>query len=292
MAHVSVLLQEVVEGLNLHGGVVLDATVNGGGMSEAILAADKNVEVVATDADEGALVRASERLKEYEGRITFHHVNFRELDRVLAERDVQGIDGAIFDLGLSSNQLEESGRGFSFQRDEPLLMTFGASPKEGEVTAKEAVNEWSEETLVTVIKAYGEEPRARHIARAIIAARAKRRIETSAELAEVIASAIPRRGKTHPATKTFQALRIAVNDELRALDEALEKAWAALKPKGRLLVISFHSLEDRPVKHFFRKLSDEGQGTLLTKKPIVPSEQELKENPRSRSAKLRIIEKN
>jgi len=292
MVHKSVLLQEVVEGLNLHGGVILDATVNGGGMSEAILATDQNVQVVATDADEGALARAKERLKEYEGRITFHHVNFRELDRVLAERDVQGIDGAIFDLGLSSNQLEESGRGFSFQRDEPLLMTFGASPKEGEVTAKEAVNEWSEETLVTVIKAYGEEPRAWHIVQAILAARAKRRIETSAELAEVIASAIPRRGKTHPATKTFQALRIAVNDELRALDEALLKAWAALKPKGRLLVISFHSLEDRPVKHFFRKLSDEGQGTLLTKKPIVPSEEEQKENPRSRSAKLRIIEKN
>lgn len=292
MAHVSVLLQEVIEGLNLHGGVILDATVNGGGMSEAILERDRDAHVVATDADEGALFRAGERLKRFGDRISFNHANFRELDRVLAERGVNGIDGAIFDLGLSSNQLEESGRGFSFQKDEPLLMTFAASPKKGELTAKEAVNVWSEETLTTVIKSYGEEPRARTIARAILAARERRSIETSAELAEIIAEAIPRRGRIHPATKTFQALRIAVNDELRALDEALTKVWAALKPHGRLLVISFHSLEDRPVKRFFRALADEGQGTLITKKPIAPTEQEAKDNPRSRSAKLRIIEKN
>ncbi|HYF10637.1 MAG TPA: 16S rRNA (cytosine(1402)-N(4))-methyltransferase RsmH [Candidatus Paceibacterota bacterium] len=291
MSHVSVLLQEVVEGLSLHGGVVLDATVNGGGMSEAILAADPTVRVVATDADESALLRAEERLKRFGDRISFHHVNFRELDRVLAERDVPGIDGAIFDLGLSSHQLDQSGRGFSFRFEEPLLMTFAARPAKDAVTAREAVNEWSAETLETVIRAYGEEPKARRIAEAIVRAREKRAIETSAELAEIIERAVPRRGKIHPATKAFQALRIAVNDELRALDEALEKAWKALKPGGRLLVISFHSLEDRPVKRFFRAKADEGLGRLLTKKPIVPSEAEAKENPRSRSAKLRIIEK-
>lgn len=292
MAHRSVLLQEVIEGLNLHGGVILDATVNGGGMSEAILERDKDARVVATDADESALSRAGERLKRFGDRISFNHANFRELDRVLAERGVNGIDGAIFDLGLSSNQLEESGRGFSFQKDEPLLMTFGASPREGELTAREAVNVWSEDTLTTVIRSYGEEPRARAIARAILTARERHSIETSAELAEIIAGAIPRRGRIHPATKTFQALRIAVNDELRALDEALTKVWAALKPQGRLLVISFHSLEDRSVKRFFRTLTDEGAGTLITKKPIAPSAEESKDNPRSRSAKLRIIEKN
>ena len=296
MAHASVLLQEVMDGLRLNGGIILDATVNGGGMSEGILERDENARVIAIDADESALLRAKECLARFGDRISFTHANFRELDRVLTERGVTGIDGAIFDLGLSSNQLDASGRGFSFQRDEQLLMTFAAEPKEGEVTAREAVNTWSEETLTTVIKAYGEEPRARSIARAIVAARERRPITTSQELGNIIAAAVPRRGpgragRIHPATKTFQALRIAVNDELRALDEALQKVWQALKPGGRLLIISFHSLEDRPVKRFFRALSDNGEATLLTKKPIIPSTEEQTENPRSRSAKLRIIEK-
>lgn len=297
MAHQSVLLQEVVDGLSsklgVMGGLVLDATVNGGGMSEAILSGFPQVRVLAMDADEEALSRARMRLQSFGDRVVFARANFRDLDKVLREKGIQTLSGAIFDLGLSSDQLENSGRGFSFKHQEPLLMTFAVTPEKGEPTAREAVNNWSAETLETVIRAYGEEKRARKIAQAILKAREWKPIETSEQLRQIIEEVLPVRGRgIHPATKVFQALRIAVNDELRALEEALSKIWVALLPESRLLVISFHSLEDRIVKRFMKGKALSGEGVLLNKKPLIPSSLEIERNPRSRSAKLRIIEKN
>ena len=308
MVHQSVLLQEVVEGLRgERGEVILDATVGGGGHTEALCGKlcgnAENGNTAATtfvclDADEDAIEKSRQRLLNFtrEGkrahcRFLFRQINYRHLDQALREFGISGINRAFFDLGFSSFQLEESGRGFSFMRDEPLLMTFAKDSNTDAVTAETILNEWKEETLVTLLKGYGEERYAKRIAGAIIAARAKTPIRTTGELRAIIESAISRHRKVHPATKTFQALRIAVNDEFRGLTEGLSKAWDALLPGGRIAVISFHSLEDRAVKNFFRELDKTGVGTAITKKPIVPSGYELTRNPRSRSAKLRILEK-
>jgi 16S rRNA (cytosine1402-N4)-methyltransferase len=195
---------------------------------------------------------------------------------------------------LSSNQIEESGRGFSFKTDEPLLMTMKKDPQSTEVTANEIVNTWAEDSLADIIYGYGEDRFARRIAKAIVTAREIQPIQTAQELADIIANAVPKFGfkKINPATKTFQAIRIAVNDELGAIKEALPKAFTRLNPAGgRISIISFHSLEDRIVKRFFKEKAEAGEGRLIVKKPIIPSPQEIAENPRSRSAKLRIIEK-
>lgn len=294
MIHKSVLLQESIDALALKPDtIVVDATINGGGHSEEIVRRmGKTVRIIGLDMDNVALDRGRIRLAE--GNVEFFQANFRTIDAVLDRLNIPQVNGVLYDLGVSSNQIEESGRGFSFKVNEPLLMTLKDKPEGSDVTALEVVNEWGEDTLADIIYAFGEETFARRIAKAIIEARENKRIETSAELADIVKKATPvwyHFKRIHPATRTFQAIRIAVNDELTALREGLRKGFDRLAPGGRLSVISFHSLEDRIVKDFFKKLSQEGVAKLLTKKPIIPTETEQKENPRSRSAKLRIIEK-
>jgi len=292
--HTSVLLQEVVEGLAAKkDDIVLDGTVGGGGHSEAICNAAKGeITVVCLDADEDAIERSRERLGKKPCTFMFMRTNFRSLDTALAALGIGKVDRIILDLGLSSFQLaEDSGRGFSFRGNEPLSMTFAKSSHPDQLTAERIVNEWEEESIATVIARYGEERAAKRIAAAIVRERERAPIRTTAALRELIERTLPRRGKLHPATKTFQALRIAVNDEIRALSEGLEKGWQVLSRGGRFAVISFHSHEDRVVKRFFREAARRGDGELIVKKPIVPSKAEIDENPRSRSAKLRIIEK-
>ncbi len=292
--HKSVLLQELIEGLQIRRGeVVLDATINGGGMSLAICDRHRNVKVIGIDADSNALAKVGEEASKRKCDIKLWQGNFRNLDQALKSFKVSKVDAMIFDLGLSSNQLEFSGRGFSFLSDEPLLMTFSDDPQGGELTAWQIVNRFREDELRKILFEYGEERFAARIAASIVRERAKKSIERSKELAEIVAEAVPQRffRKTHPATKTFQALRIAVNDELDALREGLEKGYAHLNEGGRLVVVSFHSLEDRIVKHFMKDKVSEGQGKIITKKPITPEAQEITDNPRSRSAKLRIFEK-
>ena len=292
MTHIPVLLQEVVEGLQTHmGETVLDATVGGGGHSEALCRSMGKGTFICLDADEDAIARSRERLISCGCSFNFYRTYYRNLDKALHEFGITGVHRILFDLGLSSFQLEESGRGFSFMRNEPLMMTFARSMGENDITARTIVNEWSADTLATLLESYGEERQARCIAARIVEARTRAPIETTFELAAIVESVVKRKGKIHPATKTFQALRIAVNDEFQGLKEGLAKAWEALLPGGRMAVISFHSMEDRVVKDLFRELSKQGQGLPVTKKPIVPREKEIAENPRSRSAKLRIIEK-
>jgi 16S rRNA (cytosine1402-N4)-methyltransferase len=227
-------------------------------------------------------------------KLILENENFRNLDSILAKHNISGVDFILFDLGISSDELENSGRGFTFSKDEPLLMTLG-DPAKHPFTAKTIVNEWKEEDIANVIYAYGEERFARRIARYIVNYRVKKPIETSGELAEIVKTAIPtfnsyRKPRIHPATKTFQALRIAVNDELNALKEGLNKGYQYLNPGGRMAVISFHSLEDRIVKDFYKERGRLG-AHVLTKKPITASDQEVAENQRSRSAKMRVIQK-
>lgn len=291
--HKSVLLQETIEGLNLkQGSVVLDATFGGGGHTLEVCKNYEGVEVVALDQDNSTWERAKDKFKGF--KVSFYNENFRNLDKALKKEGVTEVDGIIFDLGLSSDQLEVSLRGFSFMKDEPLMMTMKENPGREDLTAKDVVNSWSEENLAKILRGYGEENFAGRIARAIVEAREEKEIESTFQLVEIIRSVVPafyRKGKTHFATKTFQAIRMAVNDELRALQEGLEKGVVALKSGGRMSVISFHSGEDRVVKNIFKNLAKEGKIKLINKKPIVPGKVELKENKRARSAKLRIIEK-
>ncbi len=295
--HIPVLLQETIEGLDLHeGDVVFEGTVGLGGHSEQIIKLIGATGVyIGTDKDREALSRAEQRLAPYECTKIFREENFRNLDRVLDDAGYPQVDKILLDIGLSNLQIEGSGRGFSFKRDEPLLMTFVTLPREGDITAREIVNEWAADSLTDIITGYGEEKFAWRIANAICTSRKTKPIETTVELAEIIKNAVPvfaRFGKTHPATKTFQAIRIAVNDELGALREGLLKGFTRLASGGRMAVISFHSLEDRIVKEFFKKQVVSGLGTVITKKPIAPSDEEVARNPKSRSAKLRIIIRN
>lgn len=293
MTHTTVLLHESVDGLNLKpGSVFVDATLNAGGHSQLVLERlDGNVRVIGIDVDADAIARAKENIST--PNVAFFQENFRNIDKVLDQAGVAHVDGILFDLGLSSNQIEESGRGFSFKTDEPLLMTMKKDPQSTDITANEIVNTWAEDSLADIIYGYGEDRFARRIARAIVAAREAAPIETTGRLTEIVTNAVPKFGfsRINPATKTFQAIRIAVNDELGAIKEALPKAFAKLNPGGRMALISFHSLEDRIVKRFFKEKAEAGEGRLINKKPITPSPQEVAENPRSRSAKLRIIEK-
>jgi 16S rRNA (cytosine1402-N4)-methyltransferase len=284
--HKTVLLNETIEGLNLKDkSIVLDATFGGGGHSKEILEKYSNVKIIALDQDKSV----SKNL--LDSRISFHNLNFRDLDKVLEKEQV---DGIIFDLGLSSDQLENSGRGFSFMKDEPLLMTMKENPKTEDLTAKDIVNSWGEKNLADIIYGYGEERFSRRIAKGIVEARKKNKIETTKDLVKVIEDSVPagyKKQRLHFATKTFQALRIAVNDELGALQIGLEKGFGLLKKQGRMSVISFHSLEDRIVKRFFKEKKDKNEAILINKKPIGATAEEIKSNPRSRSAKLRILEK-
>lgn len=319
--HKTVLLNETIDGLNLSRSqaknqalknpqslvlksspasekIVLDATFGGGGHSKEILERYPNVKVVALDQDKSAWKKAESKFKGLEKRISFVNKNFRDLDNLGAELPSRSsapkFDAIIFDLGLSSDQLENSGRGFSFMKDEPLQMTMKENPLPEDLTAMDIVNGWSEKSLADIIYGYGEERFSRRIAKGIVEARKKGKIETTGQLVKIIEENVPsayRRGRLHFATKTFQALRIAVNDELGTLQIGLEKGLEALKKGGRMAVISFHSLEDRIVKRFYKEKEKEKKVILINKKPIIGKEEEIKNNPRSRSAKLRILEK-
>lgn len=298
MTHIPVLLHEVIAGLDIHSGeTVLDGTLGGGGHFYEI--ADKLGEkgtLIGLDLD----VKAFERIDdvfEAHPKLTIHtrQSNFRHLDIALADLKIDGVDKILLDIGLSSFQFEESGRGFSFQKDEPLLMTFAENPHEGAVTALSIVNTWDEQALADGIFQFGEERHARKIAWGIVESRKKNPIRTTTDLTNIILASTPKgyhHAGIHPATRTFQALRILTNDELGNLTDGIRVAFNALRPRGRLAIISFHSLEDRIVKTLFREYAGKELGTLITKKPIAPSDQEVSENPRSRSAKLRIIQKN
>lgn len=294
MPHRSVLLQEVIEGFAFQDGdVYLDATLGTGGHMEEIARRFKSrVELAGIDVDPVSVDLVREKFDLAGIKVKLAALNFRNIDKVPELLEIKRPSKILFDLGWSSYQMEESKRGFSFSRDEPLIMTLGGD-KEG-VTAYNVANKWQESNLADIIYGYGEERYARRIAKAIIERRARKPIETSKELAEIVKSAVPifyRFGRIHPATRTFQAIRIAVNDELRALEEGLEKGFGILKTRGRMAVISFHSLEDRIVKRFFKREAENGKAELIAKKPIIPSKGEIEENPRSRSAKLRILKK-
>lgn len=288
--HHPVLLEEALSYLNvLSNHHYIDCTLGGGGHTEAML--EKNGPkgtVIAFDLDAETIKRTKNRLKRFSKRLIVIEDTFRNIHQATTY-NLQP-SGILYDLGTSMDLLKSSERGFSFLRDEPLDMRFSVTQ---DVTAADIVNKEQEKELADIIFQYGEERWSRRIARGIVEQRRKSRIETTKELVDIIQHAIPgkyRHGRIHCATRTFQALRIAVNDELKAIEESLERAVKMLDVGGRIVVISFHSLEDRIVKQFFKKMKMHGTGTILTKKPVVPSEEEEEENPASRSAKLRALE--
>lgn len=295
-SHITVLRTEAVSALNIQPkGVIVDATFGAGGHSEAIASAlGANGTLVALDVDPTAFTGAAERFAAYAPTTHFLTGNFSDIDTHLQSVGVTAVDGILADLGWRTEQFEESGKGFSFSKDEPLLMTLG-EPDDYVCTAGDIVNEWDEADIANVIYAYGEERAARRIAGAIVAARKETPITTAAQLADIVEAAMPRRGnhhkKIHPATKTFQALRIAVNDEFAHLERFIAASIDLLAPGGRLAIITFHSLEDRIVKHAFRDLAHDQVVTRITKKPIISEAGERDSNPRARSAKLRVVEK-
>jgi len=280
-AHIPVLPQETITHLAIHPcGHYLDATVGGGGHSRLILSAAADVRVTALDQDQMAIAAAQTNLAEFGDRVQFHHTNFAEFDPGETQ-----FDGILADLGVSSAQFDLGDRGFSFRQNAPLDMRMN---QQQELTAAEIVNEWDEVKLANLIYTYGEERLSRQIARRIVE---KRPLTTTTELAEIVFYAVPksyRYGRIHPATRTFQALRIAVNRELEVLETFLQIAPHWLKPGGKLALISFHSLEDRIVKH---RLKESELLKVLTKKPIEATEAEVQDNPRARSAKLRVAER-
>lgn len=308
--HYTVLKKETVEGLAIKpDGIYVDCTLGGAGHSEYLLSQlGPDGHLYAFDQDQKALDFAKQRLQSFvdKGQVTFIKSNFRELKSKLAELDVMKVDGILYDLGVSSPQLDEAERGFSYHQDAPLDMRMDQSAS---FSAHDLVNTYSYNELVKIFFRYGEEKFSKQIAREIERVRANQPIETTAELVEIIKTAIPapaRRKGGHPAKRIFQAIRIAVNDELGAVEESLEQAIELLAIHGRISVITFHSLEDRLVKNMFKEYSqvkelppglpvipDEYQPmlTVINRKPITASELELEENNRSRSAKLRIVEK-
>lgn len=292
--HHSVLLQEVINTLDIKDNdVVFDATFGGGGHSRAIaeILGPEGV-LIGIDTDSSALESQKKLLDIYACTVYLKQSNFRNLDTVLEELNIKEVNKFVFDLGFSSTQLEDSGRGLSFQKDEPLLMTLSDSMTEETLTAKRIVNEWEEDQIETIIRGYGEESFSKRIAKAIVEARKEKEIETTMQLKDIITNATPswyQKRRINPATKTFQALRIAVNDEIEAVKEGLLKAFSFLNPGGRIAVITFHSIEDRAVKRTFQVWKKDGLGRQEPKKPIVPDKEEVKKNPRARSAKLRTF---
>ena len=305
--HISVLLNECIEGLNIRpDGIYVDGTLGGAGHSFQIAARLKDGKLIGIDRDQVALKAAGERLSVYGERVQLVHSNFCHMAQVLKELNIQGVDGILLDLGVSSPQLDDGQRGFSYMVDAPLDMRMNSADS---LSAHTVVNTWSQEELKRILYNYGEERYAPQIAAAICRKRAEKPIETTLELVEIIKNAMPPaalREKQHPAKRSFQAIRIAVNDELGAVEQIMADAVELLNPGGRLCIITFHSLEDRIVK---LGMQDAARGCtcppnfpvcvcgkkpkvkLITKKPIVASDEELEENPRSRSAKLRICEK-
>lgn len=306
--HTTVLLHEAVEGLNINkDGIYVDCTLGGAGHSKEIVQRlSSKGRLICFDQDMTAIEVAKERLKDHLDQVTFIHSNFRHLKSELERIGVQSVDGILYDLGVSSPQLDTPERGFSYNHDAPLDMRMDT---EASLTAYDVVNDWAYEDLVRIFFRYGEEKFSKGIARKIEEARKQSPIRTTAELAELIKAGIPaaaRRTGGHPAKRVFQAIRIAVNDELGAAEASLTDAITLLNPGGRLSVITFHSLEDRLCKTIFKEASSlpdlppnlpvipEGMEPILqliTRKPIIPSEEEVKENKRARSAKLRIAEK-
>lgn len=284
--HRPVLLHESIDALNIQAGkVFLDGTLGGGGHSAEVLRRFPNVRIIGLDQDPQAIERARRILK-IETRVE----NFKNLDQVLAELNIDKVDAILFDLGFSTDQLEHAGRGFSYLKDGPLDMRMSGQG----ITVGDILNSWDEHAIELVLRGFGEEKFSRKIAREIVERRKVKPFQTTFELVEVVLSVKPKswRDKIHPATKTFQALRIATNEELTSLEIGLEKGFKVLRANGRFAVISFHSLEDRIVKNFFRDKIKEKLARQVTKKPIVPNVEEVEVNPRSRSAKLRVIEKN
>jgi 16S rRNA (cytosine1402-N4)-methyltransferase len=287
--HIPVLLNESIDGLAIVAGdTIVDGTFGGGGHSKLIIERfGESVQLVCVDLDEAA----GERYRELFGtqsNTTFVHANFKDVQTILDAVGKTSVNRVLLDLGTSTFQLLADTRGFSFHSDAPLSMAFSAAGAHTGISAWDIANLWEEETIADIIYAYGEDRSSRRIARAIVAARESGPIDTASALATVIASAFSRRGRIHPATKTFQAFRIAVNDELTVLKDALAAWWQVLAPGGRIAVITFHSLEDRIVKQWMKAQTNE---RVITKKPLSATAQELQANPRSRSAKLRIIEK-
>lgn len=295
--HIPVLLHETVDLLDPKpGDVVVDGTVGGGGHSvEIAKRVHGDISLHCFDVDSEAIAAAEGKISTAGvANVRFYPFNFRTAPSVLESAGVSSVDRVLLDLGMRSDQLESSGRGFSFQNDEPLLMTLSDKPEDDALTAKRIVNTWKEADISNVLFGYGEERYAHRIAAAIVRARTVKPIETTFELVDVIKNAVPAsytHGRINPATKSFQALRIAVNDEYGALQEALLGLWKYVRVGGRLVVISFHSGEDGIVKRFMKERVKEKEGKLIVKKPIVATEEEIKNNPRSRSAKLRALEK-
>ncbi len=291
--HTTVLLHEAIEQLSIKPtDTVVDGTLGGAGHARAIAEVlSSSGTLIGFDLDHAAIVRAENALVSVEPSTALIEGNFRNMDTELTARGIDRIDKVLLDLGWSGFQLQ-AGRGFSFLKDEPLTMTY--SEGSSGLTAAEIVNEWKEESIADVIFGWGEERYSRRIAKAIVERRAHMPFVVSVDLAETIKSAVPaayRHGRLHPATRTFQALRIATNDELGAITEGIQSAWKLLNEGGRIAIITFHSIEDRLVKERFLELERTGEARRVTRSPIRPSAAELTRNPRARSAKLRVIEK-
>lgn len=306
--HISILLDECLNALEIKpDGIYMDATLGGAGHSLRIAEKlDNGGRLICIDRDDAALNNAEKRLKNVRERVTLVKSDFRNLDNVISDLGLSGVDGILFDLGVSSPQLDEAQRGFSYMQDAPLDMRMDRQQK---LTAYDIVNNFEQSELRRILIEYGEERYASNIAAAIIRTREQKSIETTYELVDVIKSAMPAkalREKQHPAKRSFQAIRIAVNDELGAVREAMQKAIDALNPNGRLAVITFHSLEDRIVKETMKKAADgctcprdfpvcvcgnKPKVKLISRKPILPTQGEIDENARARSAKLRVCQK-
>lgn len=291
--HLPVMLEEVIEQLDVHSqGDYIDCTLGGGGYTRALLERNApNGRVLAIDADEETIRRTGSALGEFGSRLVARCDNFRHLADVAQKSGFSGVAGIVYDLGLSSDLLSSSGRGFSFIGDEPLDMRFSVRQ---ETMAAHLVNGLREEDLAHILWSFGQERYSRRIAKAIVQVRKKEKILSTHQLCDAIASAVPRQyrqSRISCATRTFQALRIAVNEELQALEESLSQAYGLLSEGGRITVVSFHSLEDRIVKNTFKQFQKEQNAHILTKKPLQPTRAEQRNNPRSRSAKLRSIQK-
>lgn len=307
-SHVSVLLEETIDSLNIKpDGIYVDGTLGGGGHSlEICKRLGDGGRLIGIDQDMDAIRAATDRLKNYSDKVTIVHSNYQNIDSVLRDLSIGGVDGIVLDLGVSSYQLDNADRGFTYREDTPLDMRMDQSQP---MTAKDIVNEYSEQELFRVIRDYGEDSFAKNIAKHIVKARQDKPIETTGELNDIIRAAIParvRQGGGHPSKKTFQAIRIELNRELDVLEQSLDKMIGLLNPGGRLSIITFHSLEDRIVKNIFRKNMNPcicppefpvcicgrvPTGKVITRKPIVPDAEELSNNKRAKSSKLRVFEK-
>ena len=303
MAHIPVLKKEVLEYLDITPNKnFVDCTIGEGGHTAAILEKNKpEGKVLGIEADSELYQGLKQQIKgiqnpklKIRNRLILVNDSYTNLEKIVEREGFRPMHGVLFDLGLSSWHLEKSGRGFSFLRDEPLDMKYHRKFQINELTAAEIVNSWPQKEIEKVLRIYGEEKFSKKIAKEIIKKRQVRPIKTTFQLVTVIKGAVPEnyeKGRIHPATRTFQALRISVNNELQNLQEALPQALNVLETEGRLVLISFHSLEDRIVKYFFQTKTEENILKILTKKPVRPSEKEVRENPRSRSAKLRVAQK-